>query len=288
MTILTTTEEFESKILKTMSITYNKCFTKEEVFPLTEKLIFLSTLKNYQKLLKSFFLCNDKTNFNSLIFEINLAYEFASRGASLTYEVKKIQGSKSSMDFLWKLDDQIIYLELVRAHQQQYIVNTIERQLKERGFFGLSLGNDEIKKNLFRLQRILLSKCQNEKGERHKFPALSPTTHNIIVINVNENWLFPIDKTDCGQILYGEHFVAEEWHIGLFGLFENIKESYAFSGDFKFFRENISGILFVKSNSLDRGTITPCLEYLFIPNYQLCHKLNELNTWLKNLPSWTD
>ena len=70
-----------------------------------QKLEFLFDSNRYNGLLKRLFSSNDRSEFNSYVFESLFAYDFESKGHRLTYEVKQLSSGNSSIDFRYSVDE---------------------------------------------------------------------------------------------------------------------------------------------------------------------------------------
>jgi hypothetical protein len=248
---------------------------------LLKKIDFLSNTGRYQKLLSEFRSCNNKDNLLGLILETTFAYHFESKDKPLIYEVRQ-SDDLTSVDFLRVVNDNLkLYFELRLIQQRQCITQVIQDQIKQiidndeldSRNYGYCLDGVDQKNEIKRLQRIILSKCQDKNGNLVKFYETCNGNCNIIVVGVSDIVLGVIDKWDCLLATYGDPAVPEVIRRGVFGLFQCTHPSYQkhiqeLSKSFSNIRSIIHGILFIKrkpnNNKLDFQ-----IEHCFIPNFNL-------------------
>lgn len=222
------------------------------------KLDLLKTTGRYDRLLKDIMKCNDMSNMKSLIAEAAFAHEFESKSEKLEYEVKQQkEDNATSVDFLWKLSD----LNMNVYFEQRLILQRTTESNKE----------SYEKSEITRPQSIILSKCQNKKGELIKFFVKDSSSINIIVVDNSYGISGMFDKIDCELAAYGDQNVDPHCKRGVFGFFE--KETDNTTSDQKEFnkkylnlRSIIHGILFIKK--LPEGDPLDFeYSYYFTPNY---------------------
>lgn len=264
------------------------------------KLELLATRGNYNELLKSLFLSNDLSEFNSYVFEILFVHDFESKNIPLSYEVNQIPNECSSIDFCYHTDNHKIYFELRLIQQRNWITTQIESQLAANNICETLLnGNDETDEAI-RIQNLILSKCQTTDGTPTKFFTVKDGELNIIVLNISELHLGMIDKADCFLPMYGDRNVTFLYRRGIFGMWQasplpNSEIEQKCYEKFRHFRETIHGVLFVRyvkgSGYLNKMFIDRELEYFAILNNNLLSKETsdlvgkELASFL---PSWLD
>ncbi len=217
------------------------------------KLEFLFESNGYNQLFNALFSSNDLIEFNSYVFEVLFAHDFESKGHKLLYEVKRLNAENCSVDFSYKLDDQMkVYFELGLIGQKNWIKNYTESQLRNSKRSEISLnGQHEIDETI-RLQSFILSKCQDDNGKPIKFYKATEGEYNFIVVNVSELHLNMIDKEDCKLAMYGNTNLSIYYHgHNILGLCQQLgkdasddeKKHYH---KFQHFRETIHGVLFAK------------------------------------------
>ncbi len=84
---------------------------QDHIDKLLGKLEFLNDLGRYDGLLKTIFLSNDRSNFNSFAFEAAFAYDFEFNGHQLKYEVNILPDSPTSIDYCYETEGGNIYFE---------------------------------------------------------------------------------------------------------------------------------------------------------------------------------
>ena len=235
----------------------------ESIDILIEKLRMLQSTGRYQRLLKDILRCNDMANMKALVAESTFAHKFESKSKKLEYEVKQQENHNgSSVDFLWKLPD---------LHMNVYFEF---RLISERT--SESKMEPYEQSEITRPQSIILSKCQNVKGQIIKFNSKDKSAINIIVIDNSSGIYGMFDQIDCQLAAYGDRYVESVFRRGFFGLFE--KEISATSTDQKDFNQKYSklrsiihGVLFLKRLSPEDPANFNYAYYL-TPNYLIFNK----------------
>lgn len=234
----------------------------ESVDKFVDKLALLKATGRYDRMFRDLLKCNDMSNMKSLIAEAAFAYEFESKSEKLEYEVKQLDGKDSSVDFLWKLPDLCmdVYFE-----QRLILQSNPESNI------------DSYEKNeITRPQSIILSKCQNKKGELVKFFNKDSSSVHIIVVDNSSGISGMFDKIDCTLAAYGDHYVNYFCKRGVFGFFqpetENMTpEQKEFYKKYSNLRLMIHGVLFIKK--LPEGDpLDFNYAYYFTPNYNAFDK----------------
>lgn len=228
-----------------------------------EKLYLLESTGRYKRLLKDIVKCNDMSNMKALIAEAVFAYEFESKSKKLEYEVKQQENGKgSSIDFLWKLQN----LGMNVYFEQRLILERTTEYKKE----------PYEKSEITRPQSIILSKCQNRKGEIIKFNSKDDSSINIIVVDNSYGISGMFDKIDCQLAAYGDRYVESHCRRAVFGFFEQETESTTaeqkdFNKKYSNLRSIVHGILFVKK--LPPGDpLDFRYSYYCTPNYIIFNK----------------
>jgi hypothetical protein len=247
----------------------------------TGKLDLLAGTSRHRSLLKSLFSSNDLNEFNSYVFEVLFAYDFESKHQRLEYEVNQATEGHSSIDFRQEFDEKRkIYYELRLVRQRDWITQSIRRQLETGDSFGVVLDGEDERDDTVRLQNLVLSKCQDERGRPIKFGPPKRWRYNFIVANVSELHLTMVDKPDCILAMYGDTGVPMLFRRGVFGLCEQLSQTSSedqekYHGKFCHFRETIHGVIFVrfaKGSVLEGMYIDGELEYFLVANPHLLDK----------------
>lgn len=240
-----------------------------------EKTELLSETNRYKGLLKSLFASNEISEFNSYVFEVLFAHDFEAKQQELVYEVKQLPNEKSSVDFLYKFNELNIYFELRLIQQQNWITKSIAAQLSIENEYTIELSSGDGLNEAIRLQNLILSKCQKPDGTPIKFFEIEAGTLNFIVVNVSELHLGYISKEDCLCAMKGDGNVPLLHRTGILGMWQDLHENCKknmrdYYDNFKYFRETIHGIIFVRylkdSGSFDRIYLDWELEYFSIFN----------------------
>ncbi len=242
--------------------------------PLVEKLELLRNAGHYTRLLSNLLAANDSANLRSLVLEATFAYHFQSIGMPLQYEVRRRPDDETSIDFLRQTEwGKTLCIEMRLVQQRHGITTLFEEQLRRSAYFGtLSDGADDRAETL-RLQRLVLEKAVNARGQLTKFSPEDINTYNIVAIEVSELHLGMIDDLDCRLVAYGDPAVPDHARRGLFGLFQESCPEYPdhiqeVAARFAPFRDTVHAILFLRQVP-PAHPINYRLEYLLIRNRQL-------------------
>ncbi len=300
-------KEVENKLdiafTKNLGVNINSGF-KDDISGFREKLILLSNTGRYNKLVKSLLSSKDRKEFNSYVFEVLFAHDFESKGNLLNYEVKQIQAWTTSIDFLYAAKNGTkIYFELRQINQRKELTDLIESQLKRKGMYEVIQNGQDEQDEIVRLQNLILSKCQDKNVTPIKFgdTIQDVNVYNIIVVYVSDLFLEMIDEHDCMLSMYGDPAVPIYAQRKILGLCQHLSDDAPdwvkpYYEKFKYFREIIHGILFVKNPSRLKRCYGDLildldLEYYLVGNNNLvdkdnfreiCSELHEiLNSWTK-------
>ena len=177
----------------------------EPISMFRQKLELLSQSNRHDRLLKNLFAQNQIDNFNSHVFEVLFAYDFEAKGHQLTYEVQHISTEVSTIDFCYEPRSlPKFYFELRQVSQREWITRTMEEQLKRTRFYQVMLKGEQERDETFRLQNLILSKCQDDHGKPIKFFEVRANAYNFIVVTVSEIHLGMCDKYDCVLLVGGD------------------------------------------------------------------------------------
>ena len=242
--------------------------------PLADKLDLLRSTGRYARLISDLFATNDGANLRSLALEVTFAYQFEVAGIPLRYEVRHRPDDETSVDFLREADSgQKLCIEMRLVQQRQAITTLFEEQLRNSPYFGTTLNGVEDRAETLRLQRLILEKAVNSRGELIKFPPDAANSYNVVAIEVSELHLGMIDDADCLLATYGDPAVHEFMRRQLFGLFQEARPEYPLhihelAASFAPFRAAVHGVLFLRK--VPPGSpINFHLEYLFVHNRTL-------------------
>ena len=191
-----------------------------EVDDLWPRVELLQNTGRYGSLLSQLAAANDKSNFLALVLEVNFAHRFESQGLRLDYEVKQEAGKPSTVDFLRQTPTaNRVYLELRLLQQRKSIATMIDEQLQKFGVYRLLMGGDDERREVERLQSVILAKVQDGKGGPIKFFSVDAGIVNIVVVDATDTILGMIDIHDCLLATYGDPAVDEDYRRNIFGLF---------------------------------------------------------------------
>jgi len=241
---------------------------------LSTKLNILEKTKRYSLLLSELFACNDINNFKALLVEATFAHAFESAHLPLIYEVNQYKDQHSTVDFLRETQKgQKIYLEIRVTQERVQIKKEKENQLNLKNMYSVSLNGTAEQEEIIRLQRNILAKAKDKKGNPIKFFSTEPGIYNIVVAEISEIILGTVDKSDLMLTSYGDPYVEERERRHIFGLFQKAEPNYpdhilAIADLFLQFRQTIHGILFIIKHSKS-GPLDFDLLYHLIPNINL-------------------
>ena len=239
----------------------------DEVDELWVRVDYLQKTGRYGALVSQVAVTNDRGNFLALTLEINFAYQFESSGRELQYEVSQDAQQNSSVDFLRvSPEGERVFFELRLIQQPQDIAESIAGQIENTERSSIALDAEDEQDAVVRIQRNILNKVQDKKGNPIKFLSTAKNAFNIVVVDIADCMLGMMDIHACMLACQGDPGVEEPYQRGVFGLFQpdmphfpqsihDIAKRYAH------IRGTIHGILF-----LDRVGVK-------ILTYRLCHYL---------------
>jgi hypothetical protein len=242
--------------------------------PLAEKLDFLQKTNRYSRLISGLLDANNRANLRSLVLEVTFAFQFETAGMPLQYEVRQRPNDETSVDFRRQAESgKQLCIEMRLVQQRQVLTNLFEQQLRESDYFGTVLDDVDDRAETLRLQRLVLEKAVNSRGELIKFQPDSANSHNIIAIEVSELHLGMIDANDCLLACYGDPAVNALMRRHLFGLFQEPSQEYPrhirdVAERFAPFRKTVHAVLFLRKVP-PASPINYCLEYLIVHNRKL-------------------
>lgn len=223
----------------------------DRLIPLATKLVLLQYTGRYSKLLSDLFSANNKANLQSLILEATFAFQFEKVGKLLNYEVRKRSDNETTIDFCRVCPTgRNIYIEMRLVHQRQWITDHFKQQLEHSDYFGITLDGNEDRAETVRLQRLILSKVQDENGRLIKFLRDDSNSYNIVAVEVSEPHLGMTDHADCLLATYGDPAVSVFERRKLFGLFQEDNPKYPqhihdIADKFREFRATMHAVLFL-------------------------------------------
>lgn len=220
-------------------------------------------------LMKQFKTSSEEGDFRGRVLEINFANCFIEKCFDLTGPAK--QGGSGDVDFLWKLENYNIYIEVKLLRQDKKTLDSIKQQLQKNGKFSVF---KSVNGDIIRLQRSIL-----EKSSLKKF-SHSPKSSwiNLIGIDISELQLGAVGIRDCllaagGHQALQYYFNESEFCPDVIGVFEDINgrklsngQSTWVSGihkiedNFPHPRDYIHGVVFFFRNPIE----TAALSYKFV------------------------
>ena len=239
----------------------------DEVDDMLVRVDYLEKTGRYGALLSQISNANDKSNFLALTLELNFAYQFESSGRALQYEVSQDAQQNSTIDFLRVTPGgEQVFFELRLIQQPQDIADSIAGQIENTEHYKIALDAEDEHDAIVHIQRNVLSKVEDNKGNPIKFLTTAKNAINIVVVDIADCMLGMMDIHDCMLACQGDSGVEEPYRRGVFGLFQldmphfpqrihDLAKKYAH------IRGTIHGILF-----LDKVGVK-------ILTYRLCHYL---------------
>ena len=239
----------------------------DEVDELSVRVDYLQKTGRYGALISQVAVTTDRSNFLALTLEINFAYQFESSGRELQYEISQDAQQNSTIDFLRvSRGGKQVFFELRLIQQPQDIAASIAGQIENTGRYKIGLDAEDDQGAIVRIQRNILSKVQDKKGNPIKFLSIAKNAINIVVVDIADCMLGMMDIHDCMLACQGDPGVEEPYQRGVFGLFQQDMPHYPqrihdLAKTYAHIRGTIHGILF-----LDRVGVK-------ILTYRLCHYL---------------
>jgi hypothetical protein len=188
-------------------------------------------------------------------------------GLELTYEVSQDAQQNSTIDFLRvSPGGEQVFFELRLIQQPQDIADSIAGQIENTERYKIALDAEDDHDAIVRIQRNVLSKVEDKKGNPIKFLSTAKSAINIVVVDIADCMLGMMDIHDCMLACQGDPGVEEPYQRGVFGLFQP---------DMPHFPQSIHDI--AKRYAHIRGTIHGILFLdrvgAKILTYRLCHYL---------------
>ena len=239
----------------------------DEVDDMWVRVDYLEKTGRYGALLSQISNANHKSNLLARTLELNFAYQFESVGLELAYEVSQDTQQNSTIDFLRvSPGGEQVFLDLRLIQQPQDIADSIAEQIENTERYKIALDAEDDHDAIVPIQRNVLSKVEDKKGNPIKFLSTAKNAFNIVVVDIADCMLGMMDIHACMLACQGDPGVEEPYQRGVFGLFQpdmphfpqsihDIAKRYAH------IRGTIHGILF-----LDRVGVK-------ILTYRLCHYL---------------
>lgn len=270
-----TLSEFRSRLANALCASgYPVRLDESRLIPLAEKLDLLRRMGHYTRLISDLLAANDGANLRSLVLEVTFAFQFEAAGMPLRYEVRHRPDDETSVDFLRQVDSgKQLCIEMRLVQQRQALTTLFEEQLRNSDYFGTILNGTDDRAETLRLQRLILEKAVNCRGELIKFQQDAASSYNIVAIEVSELHLGMIDDADCLLATYGDPAVPDLMRRQLFGLFQEPRPDYPphiheVAARFAPFRRAVHAVLFLRKvppgNPIDFR-----LEYLLVHNRKL-------------------
>lgn len=239
----------------------------DEVDELWVRVDYLQKTGRYGALISQVAVTNDRSNFLALTLEINFAYQFESSGRELQYEVSQDAQQNSTIDFLRvSPGGEQVFFELRLIQQPQDIADSIAGQIENTGRYKIGLDAEDDQDAIVRIQRNVLSKVENKKGNPIKFLSASKNAINIVVVDIADCMLGMMALHDCMLACQGDPGVEEPYRRRIFGLFQQDMPNYPqrihdLAKTYAHIRGTIHGILFLERVGVE------------ILTYRLCHYL---------------
>src|ERR1039457_3598574 len=146
----------------------------DEVDELWVRVDYLQKTGRYGALISQVAVTNDRGNFLALTLEINFAYQFESSGRKLQYEVSQDAQQNSTIDFLRiSPGGEQVFFELRLIQQSQDIADSIAGQIENTEHYKIALNAKDDHDAIVRIQRNVLSKVEDKKGNPIKFLSAS-------------------------------------------------------------------------------------------------------------------
>jgi hypothetical protein len=249
----------------------------DQVDGLLAKLQLLEATGKFGGLLRGILTANDKSNFLALLLEATFAYQFERAGAPLTYEVKQGPAHGSSIDFGLDLADGLTaYFELRLLQQDQATAKSIADQLSASGTYAVFKDGGAEQDDVLWVQGIALGKVEDKHGKAIKFLRVDPSVFNIVVVDISDIVIGAADLGDCILATYGDPEVPVEYRREVFGLFQDVLDSYPehiqqAAVRFKHFKSTIHAVLFLFRGH-GSGPLDYSLEHVLVWNRSLVGK----------------
>lgn len=224
---------------------------EDQIEGLLSKLNFLEQTGRYGRLLANLLGANDRNNFEALVLEATIAYQFECAGLSLQYEVQQVADDKSSVDLCWRTATGTeVFIEVRLLQQDKATVDSISMQLDAHNTYAVLKSGEEESQEIIRLQQVILEKVQKRDGTPTKFLTMPPTAINLVAVDISSIILGAFDFDDCKLVTEGDPSVPEINRRGIFGLFQEAKLEYpshiqSLAQLFVHVRNTLHGVLFL-------------------------------------------
>jgi hypothetical protein len=184
---------------------------EDQLDGLWSKIQRLSSRREYQRLLLNIRNSNDKSNLVASILEVTFAYQFESVGIELDYEVKQDPSHPSSVDFRWKASPGLtVYIETRLLQQDKATTDSMDSQLRAVNAWSVAKDGDDERKDIIRVQQVILEKVQKEDGTPTKFFSGKQGTINIVSVDISQIILGMFDHDDCLLVGQGVQLAAAD------------------------------------------------------------------------------
>ncbi len=225
--------------------------SNDEVKKLLSKLTLLESKQRYGQLLKNLETANDQNNFAASVLEATIAFQFESVGLGLEYEVNQNRDNESSIDFRWRTTSgKAVYIEVRLLQQDRATSDLIQRQLQVEKFYAVSKDEDDEKRDIIRVQQVILEKVQKSDGTPTKFLTMHQDAVNVVAVDISQIILRMFDSYDCKLVTEGDPGVPPVCRRNIFGLFQNPSAEdpehiHSLAKSFSHVRETLHGVLFL-------------------------------------------
>lgn len=224
---------------------------EDQIKGLLSKLDFLEKTGRYSKLLANLIGANDKNNFAASALEATIAYQFESAGIPLRYEIKQVADNEGSIDFCWKIaSGKTVYIEVRLLQQDKATADSIAEQLNAQNAYTVLKDGDDEKRDIVRVQQVILEKVQKKDGTPTKFLTMRQDAINLVAVDISSIILGMFDFDDCKLAASGDPAVSDVNRRQVFGLFQDPKPEYpphiqSLAQSFAHIRKTLHGVLFL-------------------------------------------
>lgn len=250
---------------------------EDQLDGLWSKIQRLTSRREYQRLLLNIKNSNDKSNLVASILEVTFAYQFESVGIELDYEVKQDPSHPSSVDFRWKASPGLtVYIETRLLQQDKATTDSMDSQLRAVNAWSVAKNGDDERKDIIRVQQVILEKVQKEDGTPTKFFSGKQGTINIVSVDISQIILGMFDHDDCLLVGQGDPAVAPVCQRGVFGLFQELRPEYPdririLAESYSHIKKTLHGLLFLFKRP-KQEPVDYSLEYFLVWNPSLMNR----------------
>lgn len=156
---------------------------------LLDKLNRLEASGRFKALLAQLRSSREPGDFRGRVLEVNFSDAFLRRGITLIYGAR--QGGTGDIDFLWKVADVEVFIEMKLLGQDRATRDAINADLASSGVSEFGIADDT--RDVGRIQLDLIQKATTRKFN----PKPSLNTVNLVAIDVAELQLGSVDLCDC-------------------------------------------------------------------------------------------